>query len=313
MKVDLKDVKKLREMTGAGVVDCKNALVEAEGDVDRAAEILREKGIAKTVKKSGRITAEGLVSSKVEGSKGTMLEVNSETDFVAKNEDFKNFVENMNDLVFNNDPEDIDSLKSMEVENGKDVETTLKELIAKIGENIVLRRFTKLGADNTYVAEYNHGGRIAALVELKANDPSVYTDEEFVQLGKDLAMQITASSPKYVNREDVPEEVVEHEKEVLLNQAINESNENIPADKREMIAHKKVEGRLNKQLFAQVVLVEQDYIKDPDKTVGQLLKEKAAKFEGLEVLDFIRYEVGEGLEKREEDFAEEVSKQMKGE
>lgn len=309
MSIKAADVKTLREMTGAGMMDCKNALVEADGDIDKASDILREKGIAKTVKKAGRITAEGLVETVSLNDKAVILEVNSETDFVAKNQEFKDFVSQIAEHIVNKEPKDVEELMKQELEAGKDVETALKEKIAKIGENLVIRRFQVIDDGATYVSAYNHGGRIGSLVELKTDDKN-YSDPELQQFGKDLAMQVAASAPRYLNIKDIPEDVVEKEKEILVTQALNESPEGMDEEKAKMIATKKVEGRMHKQLFAEIVLNEQAFIKDGSYTIAKLTEEKAKKFKGLEVLNFVRFEVGEGLEKRSEDFADEVAKQM---
>ena len=284
-------VKELREKTGAGMMDCKKVLTETDGDMEKAIELLRERGIAKAAKKSGRIAAEGLVEAYVseDGKVGAIVEVNSETDFVAKNEEFKTFVMNVAKQVVEKNPKDVEELlaqDSIEVP-GKTVNEVLVDKIAKIGENMTVRRFARFESEGL-VEKYIHGdGKIAVLVNMKKGTPEV---------AKDICMQIAAARPEYLNEQSVPVERVEKEKEILKAQTMNEG-------KPEAIAEKIVQGRIGK-FFSEICLVDQAFVKDPNKKVSQVLKENDA-----EVVEFARFEKGEGIEKKEENFAEEVRKQ----
>jgi|LSQX01.3.fsa_nt_gb elongation factor Ts len=308
-----KEIKEVREITGAGMLDCKNALEETKGDVQAAVNLLRERGLVKVAKKSGRIAAEGLLALEVsdDGKKATLVEVNSETDFVAKNDDFRVFVENVAKTVQANAPADMDALKAATLVGGeKNVEDTLNDLIARIGENMNLRRFAFEKIEDGYLYGYLHGNhQVASVVGLKS-DASI---EELADLGKDLAMQVTSMSPRYISREDVDENYIASEKEVLLHQAQNENAELEAQGKKGRpanIIEKMVEGRLQKQL-QEACLLEQTFIKDSDLTVGQLVEKQAKDLaKEIKVVTMIRYEVGEGLEKKSEDFAAEVAKQM---
>ena len=286
-------VKELREKTGAGMMDCKKVLTETNGDIEKATELLRERGIAKAAKKSGRIAAEGLVEAYIseDGKTGAIVEVNSETDFVAKNEEFKNFVLSVAKQVVEKNPKDVEELlaqESIDV-SGKTVNEVLVEKIATIGENLTIRRFARFESQGL-VEKYIHGdGKIAVLVNMSKGDKEV---------AKDICMQIAAARPEYLNEQSVPAERLEKEKEILKAQTMNEG-------KPEAIAEKIVQGRIGK-FFSEVCLVDQAFVKNPDMKVSQLLKEKDA-----EVVDFARFEKGEGIEKKEENFAEEVMKQLK--
>lgn len=311
MSFGTKEIKELRERTGAGMLDCKKALQENNGDLETAIEYLRKKGIASSAKKASRIAAEGLVSMVLseDNTAGVLVEVNAETDFVAKNKDFSDFVEKIATLVHKHKPSDMEALKNLPFE-GKTVDESLKELIARIGENMNIRRFDHVEVDPGSVFGYVHGnGRIGALVALKTNAAAA----DVAELGKDLAMQIASMSPKYISREDVDSAYLESEKKILLEQALNENREAKAAGQKakpENIIEKMVEGRLNKEL-RDVCLLEQAFIKDGDITVDTLVKNIEKNLgEKIEVQNMIRYEVGEGLEKREENFAEEVAKQM---
>ncbi|RXT15143.1 translation elongation factor Ts [Ammoniphilus sp. CFH 90114] len=292
MSISAGMVKELREKTGAGMMDCKKALQESNGDMERAAEILREKGIAKAAKKSDRIAAEGLASVEVKGNYGVVLEVNSETDFVAKNEEFQNLTKEIASHLVEQRPANLEAALEAPFGNVSSLNEYLNEKIAKIGERISLRRFSVLEkAENGAFGAYLHmGGKIGVLVVLDGT-----TDEA---LAKDVAMHIAAANPKYVSRDQVSQEEVEKEKEILKAQALNEGK---PAN----IVEKMVEGRLSKY-FEEICVNDQPFVKDPDKKVGKLLSEK-----GASVVTFVRYEVGEGLEKRQENFAEEVMAQTK--
>ena len=284
-------VKELREKTGAGMMDCKKVLTETDGDMEKAIELLRERGIAKAAKKSGRIAAEGLVEAYVseDGKTGAIVEVNSETDFVAKNEEFKTFVMNVAKQIVEKNPKDVEELlaqDSIEVP-GKTVNEVLVEKIATIGENMTIRRFARFESEGL-VEKYIHGdGKIAVLVNMKKGTPEV---------AKDICMQIAAARPEYLNEQSIPAERVEKEKEILKAQTMNEG-------KPEAIAEKIVQGRIGK-FFSEICLVDQAFVKDPNKKVSQVLKENDA-----EVVEFARFEKGEGIEKKEENFAEEVRKQ----
>lgn len=286
-------VKDLREKTGAGMMDCKKVLTETDGDMEKAIELLRERGIAKAAKKSDRIAAEGLVYAYVTSDKkvGTLVEVNSETDFVAKNEDFRAFVADVAEQVATKNPADVAELLNQESIKvaGKTVQEVLTDKIATIGENMSVRRFVRFES-NGLVESYIHGdGKIGVLVDLAKGESD---------LAKDICMQVAAARPEYLNREEVPEEKVQKEMEILKAQAMNEGK---PAE----IAEKMVKGRIGK-FYGEICLVEQPFVKNPDMKVEDLVKSKNA-----EIVRFARFEKGEGLEKREENFAEEVMKQMK--
>ena len=291
--VTASQVKDLREKTGAGMMDCKKVLTETDGDMEKAIELLRERGIAKAAKKSGRVAAEGLVEAYISenGKIGAIVEVNSETDFVAKNEEFKSFVLSVAKQVVLKNPKDVEELLNQEAidEAGKTVKEVLTDKIAKIGENMNIRRFARFESEGL-VEKYIHGdGKIAVLVNMKSGDKEV---------AKDICMQIAAARPEYLNEESVPEDRLNKEKEILKVQTMNEG-------KPEAIAEKIVQGRIRK-FFEEVCLVDQDFVKDPNKKVSDLLKEH-----GAEIVEFARFEKGEGIEKKEENFAEEVMKQLK--
>ena len=287
-----KDVKDLREKTGAGMLDCKKALEASEGDMDKAVDWLREKGIAKASKKESRIAAEGLSEIMVDGNKAVILEVNSETDFVAKNEEFKNFINNTAKAILKSGVKTMEEALELKMEDGQTLSETLVALIAKIGEKISFRRFELVEkTDKEVFGVYSHlGGRISVLTVLEGANSDV---------AKDVSMHAAAMRPLYMNREEVPAEVLEHEKEIIKEQAINEGK---PAD----IAEKMVNGRINKY-YKEVCLLEQEFIKDSDKNVGEFVKTNKGT-----VKKMVRYEVGEGIEKRNDDFAEEVMKQVNG-
>ena len=287
-------VKELREKTGAGMMDCKKVLTETNGDEEKAIELLRERGIAKAAKKSGRVAAEGLVETYIseDGKVGVVVEVNAETDFVAKNEEFRNFVTDVAKQIAKENPADVEALlneKSI-TEPDKTVSEVLTNKIATIGENMSIRRFERFETNNL-LQSYIHGdGKIAVLVELENGTP---------ELAKDICLQIAAARPEFLDRDSVPAERLAKEMEILKAQAMNEG-------KPEAIAEKVVQGRLGK-FYSEICLVEQEFVKDPDTTVGKLVANKGAK-----IIRFARFEKGEGLEKKEENFAEEVAKQIKG-
>ena len=286
-------VKELREKTGAGMMDCKKVLMETNGDMERAAELLREKGITKAAKKSDRIAAEGLVYCYLSDDKkvGVVLEVNAETDFVAKNEEFRTFVANTAKQIAIKSPKDVQDLlaeKSID-DSSKTIQEILTDKIATIGENMSIRRFERFES-NGLIETYTHGdGKIGVLVDFAKGNSEV---------AKNVCMQIAAARPEYLNREAVPEDAVAHEMEILKAQAMNEG-------KPEQIAEKIVQGRIGK-FYSEICLVEQEFVKNPDIKISELLKQNDA-----EIVRFARFEKGEGLQKREENFAEEVAKQIK--
>ena len=286
-------VKELREKTGAGMMDCKKVLTETDGDLEKASELLRERGITKAAKKSDRIAAEGIVCAYVseDGKIGSVVEVNSETDFVGKNEEFRTFVSDVAEQIAKTNPTNVEELlnqKSIKV-GDKTIQEILTEKIATIGENITIRRFERFESTGL-VEKYIHGdGKIGVLVELENG-----TNE----LAKDICLQIAAAKPEYLNRESVPAERVEKEMEILKVQAMNEGK---PAE----IAEKMVQGRIGK-FYEELCLVDQAFVKDPDMKVAKLLETKGAK-----VIRFARFEKGEGIEKKEENFVEEVMNQLK--
>lgn len=287
----LEQVKELRDRTGAGMVDCKKALEETNGDIDKAIIILREKGTVKAEKKQSRIAAEGLATTIIEDNKAVILEVNSETDFVAKNDKFVSLVDNILHALLKNEPKDLEEALTLGVE-GDTVEGSITNLTATIGEKISFRRFDILDIkEDEEVYSYIHGGgKIAALVKLKGGDE---------ELGIDLAMQIAAMNPLYLTSEDVPADKIEVEKDLARKEAIEQG-------KPENILDKLVDGRIRKY-FEEVCLIEQTFIKDNKKQIKDILKENNA-----ELVTYIRYEVGEGMEKRCDNFHEEVMSQING-
>ena len=292
--VTASQVKDLREKTGAGMMDCKKVLTETDGDMEKAIELLRERGIAKAAKKSDRVAAEGLVDAYVteDGKIGAVVEVNAETDFVAKNDEFKSFVTDVAKQIALTNPTNVEELLAAKsiVEEDKTVQEVLTNKIATIGENMSIRRFARYETTGL-VEKYIHGeGKIGVLVELENGNS---------ELAKDICMQIAAAKPEFLDRESVPAERVEKEMEILKAQAMNEGK---PAE----IAEKMVQGRIGK-FYGEICLVEQDFVKNPDMKIKQLLESKGAK-----VIRFARFEKGEGIEKKEENFAEEVAKQIKG-
>ena len=285
-------VKQLREKTGAGMMDCKKVLTETDGDMEKAAELLRERGIAKAAKKSSRVAAEGLVATYVSEDKkvGSAVEVNAETDFVAKNDEFRTFVADIAKQVAKENPKDVEELLNQKY---LDTESTVQEVltnkIATIGENMSIRRFVRFESEGL-VESYVHGdGKIAVLVNFEKGDQ---------ELAKDVCMQIAAAKPEYLSRENVPADKVEKEMEILKAQAMNEGK---PAE----IAEKMVQGRIGK-FYGEICLLEQEFVKDPSIKVGKVIEDKGGK-----LLEYARLEKGEGIEKKEENFAEEVMKQIK--
>ncbi|MFD1705904.1 translation elongation factor Ts [Siminovitchia sediminis] len=292
MAITAQMVKELREKTGAGMLDCKKALTETNGNMEEAIDFLRKKGMASAAKKADRIAAEGITHILSKGNDAVIVEVNAETDFVAKNENFQQLVKELAEHLLENKPASLEEAMDQKMSSGESVSEYINSAIAKIGEKITLRRFeVKTKSDNGAFGEYLHmGGRIGVLAVLEGT-----TDQE---VAKDVAMHIAAINPKYVSREQVSEDEIARERQVLTEQALNEG-------KPEKIVEKMVEGRLGK-FFEQICLVDQAFVKNPDEKVGKFLKSK-----GAEVVDFVRYEVGEGMEKRQENFAEEVMNQTK--
>ncbi len=287
-------VKELREKTGAGMMDCKKVLTETDGDMEKAAELLRERGIAKAAKKSSRVAAEGLVVAYVSDDKktGAVVEVNAETDFVAKNEEFKTFANDVAEQIVKENPTTVEELLSQKSikDTSKTVSEVLTDKIATIGENMSIRRFVRF-TSNGLVEKYIHGeGKIGVLISMEGGNEEV---------AKDICMQIAAARPEYLDRNAVPQERVAKEMEILKAQAMNEGK---PAE----IAEKMVQGRLGK-FYGEICLVDQPFVKDPNIKVSELLSSKNAK-----VIEFARIERGEGIEKKEENFAEEVAKQING-
>jgi len=294
MAITATTVKELRECTGAGMMDCKKALQEADGNVEKAIENMRKSGMAKAAKKTGRIAAEGLVIIKqnVESAQVVIAEINSETDFVTKDDNFKGFCEQVATCILAEQPTDLVSLMKSKVgDTGQTIEETRQQLVAKIGENTSVRRFSLIDAAQGKLGSYLHGVRIGVVVELEGGDEA---------LAKDIAMHIAASNPTCIAEEDVPQELLAKEKDILVAQA-KESG------KPPEIIEKIIGGRINKFL-KEITLLGQPFVKDPDQTVAKLLESG-----GAAVKSFIRYEVGEGIEKRNDNFAEEVMAQVKGE
>jgi len=302
MEITASMVKVLREKTQAGMMDCKKALTEVDGDLEKAIDLLREKGLSKAAKKADRIAAEGLVKLIIANDmkSGALVEVNSETDFVAKNEEFIGFVEDLAKMVLETAPASTEDLKNTKYMGTQEtVQDVLNNKIARIGENMNLRRSAREDAKGAVVGYLHGAGKIAVLVNFDSDAAA----EDLQELGKDVAMQIAAMNPMYISRDDVDQSYIEHEREILTAQAINEG-------KSEEIAKKMVEGRLNKQL-KEVCLLEQVFVKDSDFTVKQIIENKAkALGKEIKIAGVQRFEVGEGIEKKEENFADEVAKQL---
>lgn len=280
-------VKELRERTGAGMMECKKALVEADGNIETAIDNMRKSGQAKAAKKAGRVAAEGVILAKSEGNTGVLVEVNSETDFVARDDSFKKFSSDVVGVALENGTADVEALNATAMPSGESVEEARANLVAKIGENITVRRVAKVEGET--LGAYVHGGRIGVLVSLEGGDE---------ELARDVAMHVAASNPQFNTADDVDPEVINKEKEIIKAQPDMEG-------KPENIVEKMMVGRI-KKFVNEITLEGQNFVKDPSTTVGQLLKEKGAK-----VVSYTRFEVGEGIEKKEDDFASEVAAQMK--
>jgi elongation factor Ts len=308
MEVTAGMVKELREMTGAGMMDCKKALAATEGDMDKAVEFLREKGLAAAEKKAGRIAAEGIVATNVseDGKVASIVEVNSETDFVAKNDKFRDFVAAVAAQVVASTTNDLDTFlaESWSLDNSKTVKEELSSMIAIIGENMNIRRFEKIEATNGFVVSYIHGGgRIGILVDVESS----VNNDDVQEAAKNVAMQIAALSPKYVDQSEISADFIAHEKEILKAQIMNDPSN---SKKPENIIEKMLEGRLQKEL-KEFCLVDQTYVKDSELSVGQYLANVSKQVGSpVAVKRFVRFETGEGLEKKTENFAEEVARQM---
>ncbi len=291
MSITAAMVKDLRERTGAGMMECKKALVECNGDIDAAIEHMRKTGLAKADKKAGRVAAEGLIVIKTsaDNKKAAIVEVNCETDFVAKGDDFINFCEEVAQIALDNDAADLDALLGSKMSSGESIADTLRAMIAKIGENMNVRRVALLQGKGQ-LANYSHGSRIGVVVDLEGGD---------LELGRDIAMHVAASRPSAVSADDVDPALIEKEKEIFTAQAAESGK---PAE----IIEKMIGGRINKFL-KEITLLGQPFVKDPDTTVEKLLKGA-----GANVVTFARFEVGEGIEKKQENFADEVMAQVKG-
>ncbi|MEX0615302.1 MAG: translation elongation factor Ts [Methylophaga sp.] len=285
-------VKELRERTGSGMMECKKALVESNGDIEAAIEAMRKSGLAKADKKADRVAAEGVIAIETtdDGKQAVMLEINSETDFVAKADDFMNFVSAVAKKALAEQPADLDSLLQLTLDGGNTIDGTRQELIAKIGENIQVRRFTLMHAENGVIGAYRHGDRIGTMVKLAGGDE---------ELARDLAMHVAASRPQAVSPDELSQELIEKERDIVATQA-RESG------KPEAIVEKMIEGRMSK-FVNEVTLLGQAFVKDPDTTVEKLVKKAGASVEG-----FACFEVGEGIEKKADNFAEEVMAQARG-
>jgi len=290
MSITASQVKELRERSGAGMMECKKALVETGGDMEAAVEHLRKAGLAKADKKAGRVAAEGAIIQAASDSGAVLVEINCETDFVAKDDSFRAFADRVAALALEAGSDDVARLGEAEYEGGETVEARRQQLVSKLGENIQLRRIARLGDNADVIGAYIHGGRIGALVGLGGGD---------AELARDLAMHVAALNPDFVDADAVPGDVLEKEKEILRSQA-EESG------KPPEIVEKMITGRLNKRL-AEITLVGQPFVKDSDQTVGKLLSAKGAK-----IVSMVRLEVGEGIEKEEADFAAEVMQQARG-
>ena len=301
-----KDVMALREKTGVGMMDCKKALQESDGDVEKAIDYLREKGLAKQAKKASRVAAEGMAYATVDYDKkvGVVVEVNSETDFAAKSDKFVDFVKDIADVIINANPADVEALLAADM-NGQSVADVLRDKVMVIGENLSIRRFVRYEGD--CVAYVHGGGRIGVLVKFEA-DAAASGSEALIECGKDIAMQIAALNAAYLNEASVPAEVVEHEKEVQLALIKNDPKN---ANKPEAVLEKMIIGKMRKY-FEENCLVNQAFVKDGNLNVAQYVEQQAKVAGGaMELTAFVRFEKGEGIEKREDDFASEVASMMK--
>lgn len=302
-KVSVAEIKDLMKSTGVGMMDCKKALEAAEGDTEKAILILREKGLATQAKKSGRVSAEGIVTSVVEGNVGAVVEVNIETDFAANNEEFKAFVSAVAKTVIEKDPADIDALKATVISGGdKTVEEALQDLFIKIRENMVIRRFKRF--EGVLVPYVHGGGSIGVMVKL---DTDLDYDKVF-EVGKDCALQVAAMNPSYLDRASVPDNALEEEKKIMLAQMAEDPK---MSSKPEQVKVKIVEGKIGK-FYSENCLLEQAFVKDDKQTVGKYVEAAAKSLGGsIKVVDYVRFERGEGVEKKEDNFADEVASMIK--
>jgi len=285
-------VKELRERTGSGMMECKKALVESNGDIDVAIETMRKAGLAKADKKSDRVAAEGVIAieTSADGKNAVMLEVNSETDFVAKADDFINFVAHVGKVVLDKSPADVDAMMALPFDGGESIDTARQALIAKIGENIQIRRFSMMSVEDGVIGSYRHGDRIGSMVTISGGD---------MTLAKDIAMHVAASRPQAISGADLPSDLLDKERDIVATQARD-------SGKPEAIIEKMVEGRM-KKFVNEISLLGQSFVKDPDATVEKLVANA-----GATVSEFAFFEVGEGIEKKEDNFAEEVMAQARG-
>ena len=306
MAFTAKDVATLRERTSCGMMDCKKALTEADGDMEKAVEILREKGLAAATKKAGRIAADGIVAAVVDNQKkvGVVIEVNAETDFVAKNAGFVEFVDQCAKIVLEQKPADVDALLAAKGAGGDTVEQMLQEKILTIGENMKIRRFER--HEGELVSYIHGGGKIGVLVKF---DTDCASKDGFAEYAKDIAMQVAAINPIYLKKEDVPAEEIAKEREILIAQIKGDPK---MASKPDQVIEKMVEGRLNKKFYQDSCLLEQPFVKDDKVTVGQHTANVAKALGGkIEIVLFVRFEKGEGIEKKQDDFASEVASMIK--
>lgn len=293
-------VKELRDKTGAGMMDCKKALTQAEGDIEKAIDILREKGLASAAKKSGRVASEGVIATYVteDMKKASIVELNCETDFVSANADFVNLANGIAKVVAETEPKDIEEVKALPYE-GITVQEAVTNLIAKLGENMNLRRFEKINAADGLVSAYNHmGGKIGVLVQVRSEQ----ANDAVATVARDVAMHVAALNPQFLDNTSVDADTIEREKEIYRVQALNEG-------KPEKIVDKMVEGRINK-FYKEVCLVNQMFVKNPDLSIQAFVNEESKKHGKIELVKFVRFEKGEGIEKEEVDFAAEVAAQM---
>lgn len=302
-------VKELRTRTGAGIMDCKKALAETNGDLEAAIDFLRKKGLSAAAKKAGRVASEGLVVTALsdDGSVGCLVEINSETDFVAKNREFQDFCNQVAQVILNAAPADLGGLSAEKMDDGRSVEENLKDRIAKIGENMAIRRFTRYSGEGVKVASYIHmGGKIGVLLKVACPTAGPVEKTEFQELIKDLTMHIAAARPLFLSREDVAADVLEREKTVYREQALE-------SGKPEKIVEKIVQGRIEKY-FGEICLLEQAFVKDTDIKISDLVEKSRVEIgEDFEIRRFVRYELGEGIEKKQENFAAEIQAQLQGE
>ncbi|MCF6264994.1 MAG: translation elongation factor Ts [Desulfuromusa sp.] len=302
MNITATMVSELRKKTGAGMMDCKKALTETAGNMDEAVDFLRKKGLSAAAKKSGRIASEGAVAAGSDGSVGAMVELNAETDFVAKNEAFQAFVTGIKDLLLANDITDVEALKATDYPGtDRTVAAELTHQIATIGENMGIRRIARIDAGQGVVTSYVHGaGKIGVLLELQTES----SDEKIAALGKQLAMHVAAAAPQYLDRDSVPAEIVEKEKEIMRVKALD-------SGKPENIVEKIIAGQINKY-FGEVCLMEQAFVIDPDQKVGKIIAALAKEIgTDIKLNSYVRYQLGEGIEKKEDDFAAEVAAMSK--